>query len=138
MAATVRDYFSFLSPFAALADARIDALLAPTGARLEPRPVVPPPSDPPQGIAAPQIQEFKVSYVIEGAARWARRLGVTIQLPDPPFIDVSEASAAWFYANESGRACEYCRAVFTARFDCQAPGGVGGQVIGVGREEATS
>ena len=72
----VKYYFAFQSPFAALADSRIDDLIAQAGAELVPIPIVPPPSEPPTGIAA-QIQEAKLSYLREDAARWRKLINDT-------------------------------------------------------------
>ena len=69
----VRYYFGFASPFAALADARIDDLVDEAGAVLDPVPLTAPPVEPPEGIAA-ILQEYKRSYQYEDAARWATRL----------------------------------------------------------------
>ena len=76
----VKYYFAFPSPFAALADSRIDDLIAQAGAELVPIPIVPPPADPPTGIAA-QIAEFKLSYLLEDAERWAHKLGLPWHAP---------------------------------------------------------
>ena len=57
----VRYYFGFASPFAALADSRIDALVAEAGVELDPIPIGAPPSEPPEGLAA-IIEELRRSY----------------------------------------------------------------------------
>lgn len=111
---TVQYFFSFLSPYAALADSRIDDLIAAAGAELDPIPVVPPPSDPPQGLAA-QILEFKTSYMLEDCARWARKLGLPWKAPDGR-VDVTDASAGYFFARDRGKERPYRRAVFGARW----------------------
>jgi len=67
----VRYYFSFGSPFAALADAQIDALVEGVGAELDPIPINAPSSEPPKGIAA-TLLDYRRSYQYEDAARWAQ------------------------------------------------------------------
>ena len=111
----VKYYFAFQSPFAALADSRIDDLIAQTGAELVPILIVPPPSDPPTGLAA-QIAEFKLSYLLEDATRWAHKLGVAWRRPEPLTIDANDATAGHYFASEQGKERGYRNAVFRARW----------------------
>jgi 2-hydroxychromene-2-carboxylate isomerase len=111
----VKYYFAFQSPFAALADSRIDDLIAQAGAELVPIPIVPPPSDPPTGLAA-QIQAAKLSYLLEDAARWAHKLGVAWRPPDQIAIDANDAAAGHYFAREKGAERGYRNAVFRARW----------------------
>ncbi len=114
-AKVVRYYFSFASPFAALADSRIDALVADADAQLDPIPIGAPPSEPPEGIAA-VIQDLRGSYQYEDAARWARKLGLPWHSPAPPEkpVDATGASIGYYFALEKGREREYRKAVFVA------------------------
>lgn len=114
----VQYFFAFPSPFAALADARIDDLVSQAGGELVPIPIVPPPAPPPTGIAA-QLQEFKVSYLLEDAARWAKKLGVPWS--PPPLnparpLDTTDAAAGYYFAREKGKERGYRNAVFRARW----------------------
>jgi 2-hydroxychromene-2-carboxylate isomerase len=111
----VKYYFAFQSPFAALADARIDALVAQAGAELVPIPIVPPPTDPPTGIAA-QIAEFKRGYALEDAERWARKLGLPWHPPAQRLVDATDASAGHYCARDKGKERAYRNAVFRARW----------------------
>ena len=111
----VKYYFAFQSPFAALADARIDGVVAQAGAELVPIPIVPPPTTPPTGIAA-QIAEFKMSYVLEDAERWARKLGVPWRPPAQRAVDATDASAGHYFARDKGKERGYRNAVFRARW----------------------
>jgi 2-hydroxychromene-2-carboxylate isomerase len=115
----VRYFFAFPSPFAALADGRIDDLVARAGAELIPIPIVPPPASPPTGLAA-QIHEFKMSYLLEDAARSARKLGVAWNPPrlNPTtgVVDSTDAVAGYYYAREHGKERAYRNAVFRARW----------------------
>jgi 2-hydroxychromene-2-carboxylate isomerase len=108
-------YFSFQSPYAALASFRIDDLLAGMGVELDPVPVVPPPSDPPTGLAA-QILEFKRSYMLEDAARWANKLNIPWRVPAQREVDVTDASAGYMFARTKGLERDFRNAVFRARW----------------------
>lgn len=115
----VHYFFAFRSPFAALADARIDGLVAGAGGELLPVPVVPPAQPPPEGLAA-TLMEFRRSYIAEDAARWARRLGLDWKYaalaPGTPPTDDTDAAAGWYFAREAGRERAYRNGVFRARF----------------------
>ncbi|GIW42027.1 MAG: 2-hydroxychromene-2-carboxylate isomerase [Candidatus Binatia bacterium] len=112
----VRYYFAFASPFAALADSRIDDLVAEAGAVLVPIPLVPPPTtSTPTGIAA-QLQEWKFQYMYEDTERWARKLGLAWKPPQAARVDTTDATAGWYFAREKGKERPYRRAVFVARW----------------------
>jgi 2-hydroxychromene-2-carboxylate isomerase len=111
----VKYFFAFPSPFAALADARIDDLVAGAGAELVPIPIVPPQiGSPPSGVAA-QLQEFKLSYGREDAARWARKLGIPWN-PHASAVDATDAAAGCYFAAAAGKERAYRNAVFRARW----------------------
>ena len=116
----VRYYFSFASPFAALADAQIDALIEKAGADLDPIPINAPPSEPPEGFAA-ILEEHKRSYQYEDAARWARKLGLAWHSAAPPErpVDAQEASIGYYIAHEKQAERAYRNGVFRA---CWAEG----------------
>jgi 2-hydroxychromene-2-carboxylate isomerase len=111
----IRYYFGFASPFSALADARIDALVEEAGAELDPIPVTAPPSEPPQGFAA-MLLEYKRSYQYQDAARWARKLGLPWHSALPPQepVDTLDASAGYYVAREKGAERAYRNRVFRA------------------------
>jgi 2-hydroxychromene-2-carboxylate isomerase len=111
----VRYYFSFPSPFAALADSRIDDLVTRAGGELDPIPVVPPQQPPPPGLAA-QLQEFKLSYMLEDTERWARKLGIPWKIPEPRIVDSTDAAAGYYFARARGKERGYRNAVFRARW----------------------
>jgi len=115
MPRTVKYFFAFPSPFAALADTRIDDLVAKTGALLEPIPVVPPQQPAPSGLAA-QLAEFKLSYLLEDAARWAKKLGVPWNPPAQRTLDGTDAAAGYYFARAQGKERGYRNAVFRARW----------------------
>ena len=111
----VRYYFGFASPFAALADARIDAVVGEVGAELDPIPITAPPSEPPEGIAG-TLLDYKRSYQYEDAARWARKLGLPWHSSAPPEgpVDALDASLGYYIAREKSREREYRNGVFRA------------------------
>jgi 2-hydroxychromene-2-carboxylate isomerase len=112
----VQYFFAFPSPYAALADARIDDLVARAGYRLEPIPVVPPPLGPePEGIAK-MVQEFKRGHMLEDCARWAKRLGLRWYDGPALALDGAPSAEGWCFARDQGRERAYRRAVFEARW----------------------
>ncbi len=108
-------FFAFPSPFAALASFRVDDIVSQAGAVLDPVPVVPPPAQPLSGIAA-QLQEFKLDYLREDAARWARRLHIPWKEPDRGRVDASDATAGYLFARAKGVERDFRNAVFRARW----------------------
>ena len=109
-------FFAFRSPFAAIADFRIDQLIESTDAVLEPLPLVPPAFDEPSGFAA-QLAAAKVDYQREDAARCARKLAIPWQPPPPgPPVDETMAVAGYFYARDKGQERNYRNAVFRSRW----------------------
>ena len=115
MPRTIKYFFAFPSPFAALADTRIDDLVAKAGAVLEPIPVVPPQQPGPTGLAA-QLAEFKLSYLLEDAGRWARKLGVPWNPPAQRTVDGTDAAAGYYFASARAKERGYRNAVFSARW----------------------
>ena len=111
----VKYYFAFPSPFAALADSRIDELVARAGGELDPIPIVPPQQPAPTGLAA-QLQEFKLSYLFEDAERWAGKLGMAWKTPEPRIVDTTDAAAGYYFARARGKERAYRNAVFRARW----------------------
>jgi 2-hydroxychromene-2-carboxylate isomerase len=111
----VKYFFAFQSPFAALADSRIDDLVEKAGGELIGIPVVPPAPTPPAGLAA-QLQEFKLSYLLEDSTRWAKKLGLPWKPPSPGHIDTTDAAAGYYFAREQSKERAYRNAVFRARW----------------------
>ena len=111
----VHYYFGFSSPFAALADAQIDALVEEAGATLDPIPITGPPLEPLEGIAK-TIFDLRSSYQYEDAARWARKLGLPwhFSAPPEPRIEAMDASLGYYVALDGNREREYRNAVFRA------------------------
>jgi len=108
-------FFAFASPFAALASFRVDDLVGECGAVLDPVAIVPPPAEPLTGLAA-QLQEFKLEYLHEDAARWARRLHIPWKEPARGRVDATDATAGYLFARTKGVERDYRNAVFRARW----------------------
>jgi 2-hydroxychromene-2-carboxylate isomerase len=108
-------FFTFGSPYAALADARIDDLVAAAEAELVPIPVAPV-LDPPQGLAA-TLREFRIGFMREDCERCAAEQGLPWSFPwdEASPLDNVPASAGWYFAREKGRERGYRNAVFRAR-----------------------
>lgn len=108
-------FFAFRSPYAALADFRADFMVESAGGELEPVPVVPPPSEPPTGVAA-LVQQSRVEYLFEDSARWARHLAIPWKPPAVGPVDSRDAVAGYYYAREHGQERNYRNAVFRSRW----------------------
>jgi len=122
-------FFSFASWYSALADSRIDDVVAEAKAELDPIPIVLTGAPEPEGIAA-VVGEFKISYLTEDAIRWFEKLGLRWNPPDAVleqrwpghrfdgFPDAIDATAAWYFARERGKERVYRKAVFRS-FWCE-------------------
>lgn len=108
-------FFAFQSPYAALADFRADYMVESAGGELEPVPVVPPPSDPPTGVAA-LVHQSRREYMLEDSARWARHLAIPWKPPAPGPVSSRDAVAGYYYARERGQERNYRNAVFRSRW----------------------
>ncbi len=108
-------FFAFRSPFAALADFRIDYLIERAGARLEPIPVVPPDFDDARGTAQ-TLAEWKLDYLFEDAERCARQLAIPWNPPSERPVDTRDAVAGYYYADQHGHGRDYRNAVFRSRW----------------------
>jgi len=108
-------FFAFASPYAALADARIDDLVADAGAELVPIAIAPS-LPPPQGLAA-TLRQFRLAFMREDCERCAADLGLAWSFPwgDGSPTDNVPASAGWHFARERGKERGYRNAVFRAR-----------------------
>jgi 2-hydroxychromene-2-carboxylate isomerase len=108
-------FFAFSSPYAALADARIDEPVARAGAELMPVPLAPK-LDPPQGLAA-TLREFRRSFMQEDCERCAAEQDLAWKFPwgEASPLDNVPASAGWYFAREHGKERGYRNAVFRAR-----------------------
>jgi 2-hydroxychromene-2-carboxylate isomerase len=118
-------FFSFASWYSALADSRLDHLVAEAGGYLEPLPLILTGAPEPTGIEA-VVGEFKITYLTEDAERWFRRLGIPWNPPEAVyrqrwpghrfdgFPDATDATAGWYFARERGSERAYRNAIFRA------------------------
>jgi 2-hydroxychromene-2-carboxylate isomerase len=82
---------------------------------LEPIPVVPSQQPQPTGLTA-QLAEFKLSYLLEDARRWAQRLGVKWNPPEQRTLNGTDAAAGYYFARAQSKERGYRNAVFRARW----------------------
>ena len=112
---TVQYYFAFRSPFAALADFRIDYMIENAGARLEAIPIVPPDFTSGEGIEA-TLAEWKLDYLFEDAARCARKVAVPWNPPSERNVNTEDAVAGYYYAVKHGQGRNFRNAIFRSRW----------------------
>jgi 2-hydroxychromene-2-carboxylate isomerase len=112
----VLHFFGFTSPFVALADARIDALLGTLDVELLPIPLVPRMPGPSAGPER-RLLDWKLEYNLLDATRTARRLGIPWVPPWSSFsADSTDAVVGWYVARDAGAERAYRRAVLEARW----------------------
>ncbi len=108
-------FFAFRSPYAALANFRIDDLVGDAGGKLEAIPVLPPDSLTPVGEGSP-LADIKMEYLREDAERWARRLHIPWCASPPGPGGGRETIAGYYYAKEHGQERHFRNAVFRSRW----------------------
>jgi 2-hydroxychromene-2-carboxylate isomerase len=111
MADAVRFYFAYNSPYAFLANTRIERMLAPLGATIEYRPVYQPRN---AAAADEYMKSPKFRYVFEDVVRFADAYG--IRLRPGPFTDTRRACLGFLHADAQGRGKAYHDRVYDARF----------------------
>jgi 2-hydroxychromene-2-carboxylate isomerase len=111
MADVVRFYFAYLSPYAFLANTRIERMLAPFGATIEYKPVY-------QPISAAAMEEYRQSsrfrYVVEDMMRFVDAYG--IRLRPGAFGDTRRACLGFLHADACGLGKAYHARVYDAGF----------------------
>jgi 2-hydroxychromene-2-carboxylate isomerase len=112
----IRYFFGFTSPFVAIADFRIDAILGPLNVELEPIPLVPQWPDPPSG-AQGQLYQWKLEYNLVDATRSAKAMDMPWKPPTTSFFaDTTDAVAGWYFARSESRERAYRHEVLQARW----------------------
>lgn len=106
---TVKFYFAFNSPYAFLANTRIEEALADCNVALSCKPVYSPRSS---GSTGPPAN--KLAYMLADVDRFADAYG--LELNPGPFADSGSACRGFFYAQRKGLGPLYRRAVFAARW----------------------
>ena len=109
----IRFYFSFRSPYSWLALVRVEAALAPYPVALQYIPVFPPPDFKNDPTAVPN----KLAYIRVDMARIAEAYGITatksFSTVDTNWV---RPHAAFLYAQDHGKGCEFARSLYDARF----------------------
>lgn len=108
----IRFYFSFRSPYSWLAFLRIEDALSKLPVTLQYIPVFPPPNFANDPAAVPN----KLSYIQKDVARIAEAYGFTTRPLKTLDTDWVRPHAAFIYSADQGRAREFGRAVYEARF----------------------
>src|SRR5881628_1321366 len=106
---TVRFYFAYNSPYAFLANTRLERQLAPLGAAVEYKPVYSPRTGPPPDPKSPRL-----SYIFEDVGRFAAAYDLALR--PGPFADTRKACLGLFVAQEQGRGRVYHDGVYAARW----------------------
>jgi 2-hydroxychromene-2-carboxylate isomerase len=111
MADAVRFYFAYNSPYAFLANTRIERMLAPLGAAIEYKPVYQPRN---AAAADEYMRSPKFRYVFEDVVRFADAYGIALR--PGPFTDTRRACLGFVHADAQGRGKAYHDRVYAARF----------------------
>jgi 2-hydroxychromene-2-carboxylate isomerase len=107
----VRFYFAYNSPYAYLANTRLDRMLAPFAATIEYKPVYQPRTT---AVADDYMKSPRFRYVFEDVVRFADAYG--IHLRPGPFTDTRRACLGFLHADARGRGKAYHDRVYAARF----------------------
>ena len=102
-------YFAINSPYAFLANSRIDAALAPLNVTLERRPVYKPSAGGGPDFSSPRIQ-----YMVQDIGRFAQAYGLPIERG--PFADTGRCCLGFLHADELGAGKAFCDGAFKARW----------------------
>ncbi len=106
---TVRFYYAYNSPFAFLANTRLERELAPHDVAVEYRPVYAPRTGGGLDPNSPRIR-----YIFEDVRRFADAYGITLN--PGPFADTKKACLGFFFADAHGRGRAYHDGVYRARW----------------------
>jgi 2-hydroxychromene-2-carboxylate isomerase len=106
---TVRFYFAYNSPYAFLANTRLERELAPLHVTVEPRPVYSPRTGGGPDPASPRIR-----YIVEDVRRFAAAYG--LRMNPGPFADSRLTCLGFLFARAEGRGKAYHDGVYAARF----------------------
>ncbi len=114
MTTTIRYIYSYLSPYSYLADCRLAEVLAPFDVELDYIPVVPPARE--DGKRIKPRPEAETSYIVEDAARVAKRFGIPLARYDG-YPDCEKMSVGLHAVRHlGGNWMAYHTAAFAARF----------------------
>ncbi len=106
---TVRFYFVYNSPYAFLANTRLERELASLGVTVEYKPVYSPRSG-----GGPDPNSPRIKYIFEDVRRFADAYG--LRMNPGPFADTRRACLGFLFARSEGRGKVYHDGVYAARF----------------------
>jgi 2-hydroxychromene-2-carboxylate isomerase len=107
---TVRFYFAYNSPYAFLANTRLERALGPLGVAVDYRPVY----SSRTGGGGPDPTSPRIRYIFEDVRRFAGAYGLRMNLG--PFADSRRACLGFLFARAEGRGKAYHDGVYAARF----------------------
>lgn len=108
---TVDFYFTYLSPYAFMANTRINEMLVPLGVTLRYKPIGHKSSS-----DGPKFNPVRYEYIVEeDVPRYAEEYGLAF-IPRPPLTESHTASRGFLYAEEQYVGEEYNDLVFRARW----------------------
>jgi 2-hydroxychromene-2-carboxylate isomerase len=105
----VKYYFAYNSPYAFLANTRVEKEILPLGVELLYRPIYTPRSGGPPDFNAPRFR-----YMFEDVARFANAYGLTLN--PGPFADTGQACRGFLFAQDKGKGRVYHDGVYRARW----------------------
>jgi 2-hydroxychromene-2-carboxylate isomerase len=106
----VKFYFAFNSPYAFLANTRIEDELVPLGTAIEYKPVY----SPRAGGSGPDFSSPRMQYLIEDFRRFAEAYGLTLN--PGPFADTGKACQGFLFADAAGKGKAFLDFVYEARW----------------------
>ena len=103
-------YYAYNSPYAFLANTRIEKALGPLGASILYKPVY----QPRAGGTGPNMSAPRMQYIREDIARFAEAYGLTFDMG--PFADTGKACRGFLFADGAGKGKPYHDGVYAARW----------------------
>jgi len=109
MSKKIRHYFAYNSPYAFLANTRMDRILGSHDVEIEYKPVYSPRTG-----DSPSFDSPKLKYLFEDVARFAEEYGIDLKLG--PFADTKRACKGFLYAGTKGQGKAYHDRLYAVRF----------------------
>ena len=106
----VKFYFAYNSPYAFLANTRIERMLAPVDGITEYKPVYQPRS----GGGGPDMNSPRMRYIRQDIARFATAYGLAFK--PGPFADTGGACRGFLFAREAGKGKSFHDRIYEARW----------------------
>ena len=106
----VKFYFAYNSPYAFLANTRIEKELEPLGATIKYKPVY----QPRTGSGGPDRSSPRMKYIFEDVARFAEAYGLELNMG--PLPDTGKACRGFLFAERAGKGKPYHDRIYQARW----------------------